>query len=849
MSTRRQWHWRPLLHACVVRAGLLLGLLWMHPSLAGDLSRQVNFSIAPQPLASALLQFSDQSGVQLLASDAGVSQIWSSGIRGRLPVNEALRRLLLGTRLEFNVIGEDTVAVVSGARLQRSGTKAVPASFVQPTFTVPETIGSSGVLEQVMVTAQKREESLQEAPLSVSVLSGRELEARGVTALTDMLSGGVPSLRISTFIGRTSTLSMAMRGINSGDSTQISRDSGVAVYLDGVYVGRTQGLGGELLDIERMEVLKGPQGTLFGRNAAGGALNVISRKPSGEASFSQTVGLRSQDGFKLVTRVDLPRTHGFSAKLDATINEREGLVENPLESAWDFSEYKRWGVRGQVLWDGAEDFSALYSYDLSEDRSTPYYLHIARLAPTARPLAPMFSLESDPVEQARTGVPLRPSVGKMGGHQLVLTWLPAEATEVKLISAYREIDQSQFDNWAGTSESFRPNRAFGRASLARVKQHQFSEELQVVRDFGRFSLVGGAYYFDERAMDEALEFYTNQFNEDGTAASVVRSGPEGVDVTRASVNHTDSRALFLRGTWRPPVFEDRLSGSIALRYTNDRKAGRLTTLFGAPAPPEDRYSLETSRVDPSASLAWQVNPDLNAYIRWDMGYRAGGASSRSVRFRSFGPEELESWEVGLKSEFWNHSARVNVAVYDMSYRDLQVSFFSPDNAVNAETINTDRPASIQGAEVDIAVSPTPRLRLSGSYAYTRVRIPPQLNPFTGESMRLAPIYSPRHATSLAVDYELGAFDFGSLSLYADANYTGPQYTVINDTTPSRPALVVNARATLGDVRWRGGDLSLGLWCKNLFDRRYEMADVTSSIGNLVIFGDPRSYGLDATVKF
>ncbi|MBI1198319.1 MAG: TonB-dependent receptor plug domain-containing protein, partial [Phenylobacterium sp.] len=137
-------------------------------------------------------------------------------------------------------------------------------------------------LAEVVVTAEKRETNLQKTPISISVVGGEQLADRHVQSLEDLMDGGVPSLRIAPFFSRSSALTVGIRGIVPFDANQPSRDAGVGVYIDGVYLGRSQGLGTALFDIERIEVLKGPQGTLFGRNSTGGAVSIVSRKPSGD---------------------------------------------------------------------------------------------------------------------------------------------------------------------------------------------------------------------------------------------------------------------------------------------------------------------------------------------------------------------------------------------------------------------------------------------------------------------------------------------------------------------------------------------------------------------------------------
>ena len=186
-------------------------------------------------------------------------------------------------------------------------------------------------LGAVVVTAEKREASLQDTPISIAALSGEELSLRGIANLKDLQAGAIPTVRFAPFFGRASAPALSMRGIQSGDVTQISRDAAFGIYIDGVYLGRVQGLGMEMLDVERMEVLRGPQGTLFGRNAVGGALNIVSRRPSGEFGLRARAGISNFDGRSASLNLDLPSFANLSVKLDGLYSERDGWVDNPAE--------------------------------------------------------------------------------------------------------------------------------------------------------------------------------------------------------------------------------------------------------------------------------------------------------------------------------------------------------------------------------------------------------------------------------------------------------------------------------------------------------------------------------------
>jgi iron complex outermembrane recepter protein len=727
----------------------------------------------------------------------------------------------------------------------------IAAALTCSSVAAEEPARSRVALEEIVVTAQKREESLQEAPLSISVLSGDELADRGIGNLKDLVTGAIPSVRFAPFYGRASAPALSMRGIQSGDVTQISRDPSFGIYVDGVYLGRVQGLGTEMLDVERMEVLRGPQGTLFGRNAVGGALNIVSKRPSGEFGIKQKVGVQNFDGRMISTNLDLPKMGDVSIKLDGLLSERDGWVDNPLPGEWDYHQYRKNGFRIGALWEPTDRFDAYYSYDNSRDRNTSGYPVLGSQLPGAAPLAPLVQLQDSRQTRARMGAPLDPSEGEAEGHGLTLSYALTESIDLRSITAYRKLSQTQRDQWAGSSRRFVANGLIGRYSLAEVHQDQWSQEFQILGSTERLKYVAGLFFFTEDADDAAVAPFTLRYNATGTAVTLAApvsfdnlgSQPGG----RSSINEATSKAAFSQVTWTPDVLDDRLDVTLGLRYTDDTKKGRLLT------PASIGYRYGSDRIDPAATVAYNWTDTVNTYLRWGTAYRAGGANSRSATFRTFGEEEVETWEVGLKSELWDRRARLNIAAFHTDYTDLQFTFQNPENPSATETVNTNDDVTIKGLEVDLTVLLLPDLTATLNYAMIERDRPEQFNPFTLQFVPTNAGFSPKHAAAAALDYEFRPLSQGTVTLHLDSSYSSGSFTASNERTSSY--VLLNARITLGELKLGNldGDLAVSLWGRNLTDKEYdvfnyEVTGSTTTNGMIYWYGDPRTYGLEFTYR-
>lgn len=778
------------------------------------------------------------------------------------------------------VFANETIAVDANTSVGEAGSEASE-----------EAQGGSGLVD-IVVTATKRETNLQETPIAIAVMSDEDLQKRQASSLLDLGDGGIPSLRISTFESRQTALTIGMRGIVPDDANQPAREQGVGVYVDGVYLGRQHGLNAGFLDVERIEVLKGPQGTLFGRNTEGGAVNMVLRAPSGEFGGRVTAGLGNYGRYNGTLRLDLPEVAGFSIKLDASLQHQNATTQNPLAGQKGWNYFHRYGGRAAVRWKPSEDFTADFSIDSGHDESTAFLSQLINFNPTGRPVATVAQIQAnggrlpsgfvaplpalvtvqpERAKAASVGVPHQPSIGKTFGVTSKLAWDVTDDAEIRSITAWRAVSDRQFDNsgLANRTPVFAPNGSFSRYSIATLDQRQFSQELQLVGKSGDLDYVFGGYYFNERAEDSARTPNTNRWNADGTAYSIIDPATYPLSpVARASVAFAKSYAVYGQATYNLETLALTLGG----RVTRDEKNGRLFTVNGAAT--SFTFRENDRRFDPLATIAWQANDNINLYAKYATGYRAGGASSRSLNYRSFGPEVVKSYEVGAKTEFFDRLVRLNLAGYIMDRTDTQVdfNFFIPQTNGTVrntlETVNAAGTTKIRGIEADLTVRPADGLSLGMSYAYTYTKVPParntvqeQLNasltpPVTTQVFQNVYIlYTPKHALSGSIDYDIPVSANGTmLKLHLDGNYASPAFTFANENVKTDKSFIVNARLSLADMQlWDNGqNITVALWARNLLNRSqiYRRSNANRLVlGDYANFNAPRTIGMEVTVAF
>lgn len=813
----------------------------------------------------------------------------------------------------------------------------------------------------IVVTATKRETDLQETPISISVMGSEAIQDRKVQSLLDLSDGGMPSLRVQPFESRQSALTIGIRGIVPLDANQPAREQGVGIYIDNVYLGRQHGLNTGLFDVERVEVLKGPQGTLFGRNTEGGAVSIVSKAPTGEFGGRVDAGLGNLGTYNAGLHLDLPAFAGFSIKLDAVIAHQDEVTKNPLPGQVGWGFYSREGLRVAVRWQPIEDITNDFSFDIAKDENSPYYSQLlnynpnncvsggTNLAPnpipagstcvtpgtsftgtqgTIRPILPGVVINGDTrMRVADIGVPQKKTVDKTFGFTNIFKWNVSSDIELRSITAWRGVEVEQNDNAGGyhrvpivnlTAACAGANCAFSRYSRADLKQRQFSQELQLVGSTGDFDYVAGLYYFNERVSDDAATpnsmgataIVTGGVVTGATYAPIPfctgapnpELGPavQGCSIDRASRVRSRSYAAYGQVTWNAT---DQLHITVGGRYTQDKKEGELIFSRGvdyrlnpAAAATNGYTPLDKkwSRFNPMATIAYDFSDDLHVYAKYATGYRAGGASSRTSNYQSFDPEDVKSYEIGFKSEFFDRRARFNVAAYMMDRKNSQVDLStiqptSTGNFNNLVTFNAPGTTKIRGIEADLTVRPVDNLTFGLSYAYTYTDIP--LVPVTyreftsagvptGNSttvlQKFYVVYTPRNAASGSIDYEIpvGSGDT-RIKFHVDANYSQATQSFDQFAIKADESFIVNGRMSVADIDIDGDTkVTLGIWGRNLFDEQYvfrrdpsnslpavqttavagvpnitRVGNVGGILGDYGNFNAPRTFGMDVRIAF
>lgn len=716
----------------------------------------------------------------------------------------------------------------------------------------------SPTLDTVVVTAQKRETKLQKTPISITVIGGKDIANQHIQSLEDFMTGSIPSLRIAPFFSRSSALTVGIRGMVPFDANQPSRDATVGVYIDGVYLGRSQGLGAALLDVQRIEVLKGPQGTLFGRNTEGGAVSIVTKKPSGVLEARAAIGVGNYNKRSSELHLDLPKFADFSFKIDGVYQTRDGTVKNPLETAEDFNAIDRRGVHFGALFEPNDKFNMQYDIDSSYDGTTSNYMQLTAFNPNAYfKLAPYIQVQENRAKSALIGVPEEYSVGHNLGHMFHSNYKLSDNNELRYIGSWRRLSQTQFDNGAAAASfPVMTGVKFSRYSLASTRQKQWSHEVQIVGSTSQLSYVAGLYYYHEEGGDDAWSPYTNQWLDNGNSYIVLQTPTaSSAFPDRASTAFATTQAVFGQMTYSPAAFNDNLHVTLGARYSHDKKNGVLFKVNGIDT--NYKFDISSNHTDPLVTVAYDINDNLHTYAKWSTAYRAGGANSRSMIYRSFDAEKNTTSELGFKSEFLDNHARLNLALFYSQVKDMQVDFSAtatyPVTRTTTETINAPGTAKIKGAEIDFSYAPFKGLNFNAAYAYTSADMPQARNPFANNALTIVNlVYTPENTGNISVDYEK-PLNFAKLNAHIDVTYSDGYHALSSENSLTDAYTTVNARVALSEIRLnKDTKMTVSLWSRNLTDEQHTFVSMMAYwpyLGKTGIYNEPRTYGIDFNVKY
>ncbi|MEH6581072.1 MAG: TonB-dependent receptor [Halioglobus sp.] len=716
----------------------------------------------------------------------------------------------------------------------------------------------SFMLEEVIVTAQKRAESLQDTPISITAFNEDALTQQGISSVDD-LQGKVPSLNMTPFPTQNTSLRLFIRGVGASD-IQVTQDPAVGVYIDQVYIGRSTGLALELADLAQIEVLRGPQGTLFGRNSIGGAINMTTITPqTGEFSFKQELGAGNRNLFRSKTSANIPITDTLALRAVVLFREKDGYVENGGPGS-DFFDSEDKGAKLDFLWEPNEDWSLRYTYDYARSE----FVSPTFQATEAGPLSELLEIpvSSKPLRKLSTKDPMLPAETDIDGHALTISreW---DTVTLKSITAYREFKYSEYtDLESGSASPLLYLNTSGGIDLTGhppiLDQDQLSQEFQLLGDPGEtISYVLGLYYFDENATQEG-----------GSRSAVLAPQPDQVNLF--DIENT-AWAVYAQSDWTPNILDSRFTLTTGIRYTeDDRVAARSYTLD----PDPDSISFAGKPKSDFENISYTVvanfaaTDDINTYLKLATGYKSGGynvrASNEASYLSGFDEEEITSWELGIKSELLDRRLRLNGAIYFSDYTDIQLNL--ADNSTPADVRDTNvfnaGEGEIAGAELDLTALLTEGLTASLAYAYQDADFTKVVAPDEPEISEKDFVFSnaPEHQYTLALNY-FYPMSFGDLNASLNYNWVDDRF----DTQKAEEALsgvsVIDDYGLLGGYLGlsniklgSAGDLTISIWGKNLLDEEYFTAapvvlQPAGAYNKAVIWGEPNSYGVDLIYNF
>lgn len=751
-------------------------------------------------------------------------------------------------------------------------------------------IASAALMEEVIVTAQKREQSLQDVGVSVTAFSGDNIKELGFTDSTD-IAGQTPGLNIGTPVGEGNNPSIVLRGVGLNDFSD-NNEGPIAVYKDDVYLGAMAGQTFQLFDMERVEVLRGPQGTLYGRNATGGLVHFISKRPTEELSGNIDLTIAKYDQIKFEGAISGALTDAIQARLSVATNDHDGYVDNRIGK--DANEADSWAYRLQLNFNINEDVSLLLNAHAGDsDTIAPKYSHEV-VDPSGFDFWGYADNDSDPFEgdYGRDGT----LEIETQGYNATLNW-DLENMSLVSITAWEEMEKfHQEDTDMGPLPALEPTFA--------ADYEQFSQEFRLSGEFERGNWTAGAYYFESDVEgDYALQVryfggLINFLDSLPAAAGGFEGGlglvgapfPDGdllnfVDYDVNFQQDTESWAIFGQ-------FEYELSDSLRLtfgiRYTDEEREFEYTNAIGPDGSVLTDFLLAVGAIDPANNfvfdfskggadviagntndidndnlsgkigLDWDISNDVMMFATISRGFKSGGFNAgfmdgdMQAARDNFGvnvqydEETLTSYEIGIKSIFADGRVRLNATAFYYDYEDFQaLSFFG----ISQFLVNSD--ADVKGGEIELVAQPTDGLEFQLGASFIDSNVDEVLDLNTGQLLEdREMVLSPDFSMNGLARYEWDAFG-GNMVVQADFNYQGDHFFDITniDIAKEDSYTVWNARVAYktSDEKWQ-----IALFGKNLSDREYRVYtfNFTGAGGfNQQFFAPPRWYGLDLSYSF
>ncbi len=794
-------------------------------------------------------------------------------------------------------------------RLSALGASSLPviAALIATDVMAADASRSFDGLEEIVVTSRRIEESLQSTPISVSAFRAQDLDKLNIERIGDV-SAYTPNF--ATIGGPTghNDAFFFIRGIGQTD-LNAAADPAVGVYIDGVYLGRIVGASFDSLDIARIEILRGPQGTLFGRNTMGGAVSVTTADPGDALRGEVSVGFGQREARSAKAGVSLPLGETLGVALSGLYEEQEGWSKSIVDGK-TFDDVEDAAGRIKFLWTPNDALAVRLGADASRSRGTSQNQLLVGVNPTASsplrvPLAPQIAADlSTDADQNRSSIADPRYDVDAEGVNLTLDW-DLGGVALKSISAFRQMEQAATSDFDGSRVNFYQ-------SLISTDQDQLSQELQLSGEAGPIQWLLGAYYFDESA------YHNNSISLGGNNGCLPSPTPfpyvgpyplcggapyASLLVDRVVTNNQqfdidiEAIATFAHVSWR---FTDRWSASFGLRWTEEEKTQAYdyfvdntagvanvacrppgapntppTGLCFSPVPPgviytlsprnalvgvPTTYSKSWSDITPKLGLEFQASDQLLWYASYSEGFKSGGFNGRvqpNVQSGRFGniepydPEQLKTAELGWKWQFADNRVRLNGAVFGSRYEDIQLLVLDAGSGFFDNTNAGE--AEIYGAELDLLAQPIAALEVMASvgyihHEYTDLDPRAALSGITQDSKLPG---TPEWSGSLGLQYTWALGAVGDLSLRGDYSYRSKVvFNAVNGPLEGGDDVsLVNARAS---YVFASDALTLSAYVLNVTDEEYVIngQDVTGALGvafNAV--GPPREWGLELTYRF